>query len=124
MRNEGLQKTLIAGAAVAKNRIVKFGSSDTTAIQSAATTDLLMGVSDNLGAASGETFDVILDGIALIEYGGNVTRGQLLTSDTQGRAVAASPAPTVSMYVIGQAMVSGVSGDIGSVHIAKSSVQG
>lgn len=122
MRNEGLQKTLIAGAAVAKNRIVKFGASDTAAVQAAAATDLLIGVSDNLGASSGEPFDVIIDGIALVQYGGNVTRGDLLTSDADGKAIAAAPAATASARVIGVAMVSGVSGDIGSVRIAPSSV--
>lgn len=124
MRNEGLQKTLIAGAAVAKNRIVKFGAADTAAIQAAASTDLLIGVSDNLGASSGEPFDVIVDGIALVEYGGNVTRGQKLTADADGKAIAAAPAAGVNAQIIGIAMLSGVSGDIGSVRIAPSTLQG
>lgn len=124
MRNEGLQKTLIAGAAVNKNRIIKFGGADTTAVQAAASTDLLIGVSDNLGASSGEPFDVIVDGIALVQYGGNVTRGQKLTSDADGRAIAAAPAAGVNAQIIGIAMVSGVSGDIGSVLIAPGAVQG
>lgn len=122
MRNEGLQKTLIAGAAVAKNRIVKFGSDDSTAIQASAATDKSIGVSDNLGAASGDTFDVIIDGIALVEYGGNVTRGDMLTADSNGKAVAAAPTATNSVRVIGVAMASGVSGDIGSVRIAPGAV--
>lgn len=124
MRNEGLQKTLIAGAAVSKNRILKFGAADDTAIHGAASTDLLIGVSDNLGASSGEPFDVIIDGIALVEYGGNVTRGDLLTSDSVGRAIAAAPAAGVNARVIGVAMLSGVSGDIGSVRIAPGRIQG
>ncbi len=122
MRNEGLQKTLLAGAAVAKNRIVKFGSSDTAVVQASAATDLLIGVSDSLGAASGDPIDIILDGIALVEYGGNVTRGQLLTADADGKAVAAAPAATASARVIGVAMLSGVSGDIGSVMLSTGSV--
>lgn len=124
MRNEGLQKTLIAAAAVAKNRIVKFDTTDTTVVQAAAATDLLIGVSDNLGASSGEPFDVIVDGIALVEYGGTVTRGQWLTADAQGRAVAAAPAAGANAEVIGRAMLSGVSGDIGSVRIAPGRIQG
>jgi len=124
MRNEGLQKTLIAGAAVAKNRIVKFGSADTAAIQAAAATDLLIGVSDNLGAASGEPFDVIVDGIALVEYGGSVTRGQKLTADADGKAIAAAPTAGANAQIIGVAMLSGAAGDIGSVRIAPSVMQG
>jgi len=122
MRNEGLQKTLIAGGTVIKNRIVKFGSGDTSVVQAAAATDLLIGVSDSLGAASGEPVDIILDGIALVEYGGTITRGQLLTADADGKAVAAAPAATASARIIGVAMLSGVSGDIGSVMIAPGSV--
>ncbi len=121
MRNEGYSKTLIAGAAIAKNRIVKFDSTELTAIQAAAATDKSIGVSD-LGADSGEAFDVILDGIALVEYGGNVTHGDLLTADANGKAVTAAPAATGSARVIGIAMVSGVSGDIGSVLIERSTV--
>ncbi|MGD9599926.1 MAG: capsid cement protein [Steroidobacteraceae bacterium] len=123
MRNEGLSKTLIAGAAVAARRIVKFGASDTAVLQAAAATDLSIGVAD-LGAASGEYCDVIVDGIALVEYGGNVTRGAKLTSDADGKAIAAAPAAGANAQVIGIAMLSGVAGDIGSVRIAPSTMQG
>lgn len=123
MRNEGFSKTLIAGAAVGKNRIVKFDSTDTTAIQAAAAADKSIGVSD-LGADAGDAFDVIMDGIALVEYGGNVTRGDLLTADASGRAITAAPAAGTNARIVGVAMLSGVLGDIGSVHIEIGSVQG
>lgn len=118
MRNEGLAKTLIAGAAVAARRIVKFGSGDTAVIQASDDADLMIGVSD-LGAASAEYCDVIVDGIALVEYGGTVTRGDLLTADSDGKAVAAAPAAKATSRVIGVAMISGVAGDIGSVKISQ-----
>lgn len=118
MRNEGLSKTLIAGAAVAARRIVKPGASDTQAVQAAAATDKIIGVSD-LGGASGEPFDVIVDGIAFVEYGGAVAMGDLLTADANGRAIATTIA---SNRIVGVAMLSGVSGDIGSVRIAPGSV--
>lgn len=121
MRNDGISKTLIAAAAVAAFRIVKFGTSDTAVVQAAAATDLSIGVSD-LGGASGEPIDVIVTDIARVEYGGNVTRGQLLTADADGKAVAAAPAATASARVIGVAMLSGASGDIGSVLIDRSTV--
>lgn len=121
MRNQGLTKTLIAGATIAAYRICKFGSSDTAVLQAAAATDLSIGVSD-LGGASAEPTDVIIDGIALVEYGGDVTRGQWLTSDADGKAVAAAPAATATAQCIGRAMLSGVSGDIGSVRIAPNTV--
>lgn len=125
MANEGLVKTYLAGAAVVKHRIVKHGSGDRAAIQSAAAADLHIGVSDSLGAsASGEPLDVIRSGIANVEYGGNVTRGAKLTSDADGKAVAAAPSAGANAQVIGIAEVSGVSGDIGKVFIAPGVMQG
>jgi len=123
MRNQGLTKTLIAGAAIAAYRIVKFGAADTAVLQAAAATDLSIGVSD-LGGASAEPTDVIVEGIAVVEYGGDVTRGAKLTADADGKAIAAAPAAGVNAQVIGIAMLSGVAGDLGSVRISPSVMQG
>lgn len=123
MRNQGLTKTLIAGAAIAAYRVVKFDSTDTTVIQAAAALDLSIGVSD-LGGDAAEPTDVIIEGIAVVEYGGTVTRGQRLTSDSVGRAISAAPATGANAQIIGIAMVSGVSGDLGSVRISPSTMQG
>lgn len=118
-------KTFKPGAAISGYRIVKFDSDDDTVIQGAAATDLLMGVANSLGAAATEDrVDVHVAGIAEVEYGGVVTRGNELTSDGDGKAVAAAPAAGVNNRIIGIAMKSGVSGDIGSVLIAPSMKQG
>jgi hypothetical protein len=122
MRNEGIAKTYYAGAAVSAHRIVKHGADETLAVQAAAATDKLMGVSDLGADASGESMDVIKSGIALVVYGGTVAAGDLLTSDADGKAVVANPAATVSNRIIGVAEVAGVSGDIGSVCIQFGSV--
>lgn len=123
MRNEGLAKTLIAATAIAANRIVKFDATDSTVVQAAAASDMSIGVSD-VGGSANEPTDIIIDGIALVEYGGTVTRGQPLTADANGRAVAAAPAAGVNARVIGFAMLSGASGDLGSVRIAPGLIQG
>jgi hypothetical protein len=118
MRNEGLTKTLLAGAAVLKNRIVKFGADDKHVIQGAAATDKLIGVSDNLGAdAAEDPLDVIYDGNALLMYGATVAAGDMLTSDATGRGITTT---TAANRVIGFANLDGVVGDIGSVRIAPS----
>lgn len=120
IRTEGtLQKTFYAGATVAANRIVKPGADNTKVVVGAAATDKLIGISDNLGAASGETLDVILDGIALVKAGGNIAMGDLITSDATGQAVVTT---TASNRVIGVAMEDGVSGDLVGVRIAPGSV--
>lgn len=122
MRVEGLIINFTAGAEVKPYRIVKFGSSDKAAIQATAATEALIGISDQLGAdAAGDPLDVIRSGLAEVEYGGNVTRGDWLTADSQGRAVATT---TAGDNVIGRAEQSGVSGDIGSVMIAHGTLGG
>lgn len=125
MPNPTLVKTMVAEAAVSPFRIVKFGAADGQVVQGAAVSDLLVGVADNLGQATvGGRVDVVLDGIADIEFGGSVTRGNELTSDASGRAVASAPAAGTNNRIIGIAMVSGVSGDIGQVRVMPGLKQG
>ena len=69
-------------------------------------------------AANGDAVDVIKSGIADVIYGGTVTRGDYLTSNATGFAVVA----VAGDNVIGTAELSGVSGDLGAVHIQKSSI--
>lgn len=125
MRNQGLTKNYVAGAVIAAYRIVKFGANDAEVLQAAAATDLLVGVTDRAyPEAAGERVEITRTGIAEVEYGGAVTRGQKLTSDATGRAIAAAPAAGANVQVIGIAEVSGVLGDIGSMLIAPSVMQG
>ncbi|ACI98532.1 capsid cement protein [Rhodospirillum centenum] len=123
MSNPGLIKAFKAGAAIAARRVVKF-EADGDVVQAAAATDAVIGVSDLGAAAAGDTVDVILSDTAAVEYGGPVTFGAPLTADADGKAVVASPAAGANNWIIGQAMVDGVAGDIGLVHIAKSQMQG
>ena len=115
-RTEGLlQKTFFCGAAVAANRIVKAGADNTKVVVGAAATDKLIGVSDNIGGATGESIDVILDGIAVVKLGGTVAMGDLVTSDGTGQGVATTAA--TNRY-IGFAMEDGVIGDLIGVRLA------
>jgi hypothetical protein len=123
MRNHEFNKGFVAGGAIAAKRVVKFGSADTTVVQSAAATDAHIGIAD-LAASADQHVTVIMGGIAIVEYGGNVTRGALLTADADGKAVAAAPGAGANNRIIGIAMVSGVSGDLGSVLLQPGSVQG
>lgn len=124
MRNHILNKNYTAGAAIAAYRIVKWGAADGEILQAAAATDALVGVNDRFAAAvAGDRLDITRTGLAEVEYGGNVTRGDLLTADAQGRAITAAPAAAAFANIIGIAEVSGVSGDIGSVLIAPGQVR-
>lgn len=134
--NKGLVKKFKAVAAILPYRIVKFGANDTTVITAVAVTDALIGVSDQVGYdptganTSNNRYpeascEVLLDGGALITYGGTVVRGDQLTCDAVGRAVTATPAVGVNNRIIGVAMRDGVIGDIGTVLIrGGSSIQG
>jgi len=124
MSNPNMIRNFKAEAAVAAFTIVKHGSADGQVVPSAAATDKLLGVSTDVAAAINERCDVILGGVADVLYGGNVTRGDILTADASGRAVTAAPAAGANNRVIGVAMVSGVLGDIGQVDINQGTMQG
>lgn len=125
MRNQGLVKTFNSGAAIARSRIVQFGADERTVIQSAAATNSHIGVADDIATAgAGEPVDVVMSGVATVEYGGNVTVGALLTANATGQAIAATAAAGSNVRVIGIAMVGGVSGDLGAVLLSPGSFQG
>lgn len=126
LRAPGLQLAFEAGATVNNFRLVKFGSGDRIAIQADAATDAIIGVADvaATSCASGEKFDVVIEGVFPVTYGASVTRGQFLTANSSGQAVPAAPAAGSNVSIIGRAMVSGVSGDLGSVLINPGSLQG
>lgn len=109
-----------AGAAVLPRRIVKPGAADGAAIQAAGATDKLFGVSDSLGAAAaGDRLAVYQSGDAVeIDVGGNITRGDLITADANGKAIASAPAAGARQRVIGVANNSYVAGDVGEFRLA------
>ena len=120
----GLTRTYTAGAAVVRRRIVKF-SADRTVVQGAASTDLLIGVSDqSADTPSGGRVDVHRDGMPEVEAGGPIGRGQPLTSDAVGRAIVAAPASGVNVRIIGFAEVDAVLGDIIDVMLEPGYLQG
>ena len=119
--NEGLVKTYTASGAIGEYKLVKFGATDKTVLQASTGTDKLAGVvclPKGTTAANGDAVDVIKSGIADVIYGGTVTVGDYLTSNATGLAVVA----VAGDNVIGTAELSGVSGDLGAVHIQKSSI--
>ncbi len=128
MRNQGLIKSFVAGGTIAPCRFVKFGADDRTVLQAAAAADFTFGVSDSLSfslnAATGDRVDVVITDIATVEYGGNVTRGALLTSDADGKAITAAASAGSNVRIGGVAMVSGVAGDYGAVRLVPGSFQG
>ena len=129
--NALLEKTFLADGSITEYRIVKKGTNEDDVAQAAAATDAMIGVAQHT-AGDNERVRVMLAGISKVEYGGNVTQGDLLTADAQGRAIKvtrhthtentaasytqnASTQPATGERVIGVAMADGVAGDIGRV---------
>ena len=121
----GLEKSVKCTAALATAYLIaKFGADDDTLAQATASTEELVGVFQHTTTTAGEEVRVMLDGISRVVLGGTVVRGNYLTSDANGKAVSAAPGAGVNAYVIGQALASGVAGDIIPVHIEKTRIQG
>lgn len=120
--NPILVKSMETGGAVPANSLVKF-SADYTVVVAAATTDLIIGVSSDIAAASGDRCDVILSGVANVVLGGTVARGEPVTADTGGVGIKAAPAAGVNARIVGYAMISGVSGDIIPVLLSQGEMQ-
>lgn len=109
------RRNYVAATAIAAFRIAAHAATDGEVALATAASAPLMGVNDSVAPEAGERVDIVKSGLADIEYGGTVAKGDPLTSDAQGRAVAASTAGT---RIIGFAEVAGVLGDIGLVDIA------
>lgn len=114
----------VAGGAITKRRIVRHGAADGQALLGNGSATTPLGVSTEVDVVAGETVDVVRLGPADVEYGGNVTRGDPLTSDATGRAIVAAPAAGANMRCVGFAEVSGVVGDIGTVFVNPFIMQG
>ena len=110
---------MAAGAAIAAYRLVEVKANDNEAHQAAADTAKLVGVNGRSAAASGDTVDVAVAGIAQVEAGAAVTRGDLVTADANGKA---TPTAAAGKRVVGVAMASAVAGDIFDVLLSPGSV--
>jgi hypothetical protein len=126
--NHVLTKAFTAAGTIDQYTIVKFDSSDTTVVE-AGVDDSLLGVVYIPGVSgtqkvSGDRLEVVLIGVAEVKAGGSITRGDLVTSDASGQAIAAAPAEGINKQVIGKALASAVSGDVFPILLAPQQIQG
>lgn len=118
-----LTKSFDAGAQTKPYRFVKL-TGEATVQHAAADTDTIIGTTTEVGAESGARQDVHVAGIVEVEAGGNVSRGDYLTSDANGKAVTAGPAAGDNNSVGGIALAGGVDGDIIAVLLVQTQIQG
>lgn len=132
IQHNGATVAFVAGAEILPHRIVKFGAADNTVVQASAAADLSIGVSyvpNSLDDPTlygqppgvvkilpGDTVEVVTGCYPRVEFGGTVPRGAAVTSDAQGRAIAAA----TGNQILGFAGFSAVVGDIGPVLIHRS----
>ncbi len=107
--NSLLEKSFVAKADIDGYLIFKLDADGEVLIASAAA-DKSVGVTGRGGAKAGEHLAGHLIGHVPVKYGGSVARGDLLTANASGQAVATSAA---NARIIGVAMEKGVSGDVG-----------
>lgn len=125
MAKSRMERNFRATTATQFARIVKVGAADYDVVPAAAAADVPIGVVTQPGiVAINDRCDVALGGIAEVELGGTVARGNRLTSDASGRGVNAAPAAGTNNGVVGIALQSGVVGDIIEALIAPQSFQG
>ena len=84
-----------AGAAIVRQRLVALGTEDGVVVQAGGSAEALFGISDRPAIAGG-VVDVCVCGVVAVEYGGAVSRGDLLTSDANGKAVEADSVAAAS----------------------------
>lgn len=120
-----LQKGYTATTAIPAHRLMKFGAADGTVVPATDGSAFLVGVQAELDCDVGDRASASMVGnIEDVTFGGNVARGDPLTSDAQGRAIKAVPAAGANVFCIGFAEVSGVVGDIGTVIVSPFIMQG
>ncbi len=117
--NPLLTKAYKAGAAIAACRLMKVGAADYLAIQATDGAAPILGASvQNMPAELNQTVDVVRAGLTYVEAGGSINRGQYVTADANGKAIAAVIVAGTPLYVAGTAEIAAVAGDLVPVMIA------
>jgi len=125
MSTQLLVRNFKATTATQYARLVKPGSNDYDVVPAAAVSDLIIGVVAQPGVVSiNDRCDVAMAGVAEVELGGTVTRGNEITSDASGRGLAAAPGAGTNNRIVGVALQSGVIGDIIEVLVSVGIKQG
>lgn len=122
--NRDLTKAYKAGGAIPAYSLVKVGAADGEVLAATAVSDLIIGVTTSIAAASGDIVDVVHEGVVDVKAGGVIARGTFVTTDGSSQGVAAAPAAGTNNSVIGRALMTAASGDIIPVLLSIGQIQG
>lgn len=95
--------------------IVKLDSTEDQVVLASAATDAILGVLQNK-PTSGQYGSIAISGVTKVIAGGNVSAGNMVTADANGKAVATTNAGD---SVLGMALTAAVSGDIFTILIMR-----
>lgn len=124
MSNPTLLKSFSAGGAITAFRLVKLSAAETVVLAAAAT-DFIIGVANEVAAASGERQDVVLSGVAFVEAGAAFALGATITADASGRGIVAAPAAGTNNRIVGIALeAAAAAGDVVRVLVSPGTFQG
>lgn len=125
LNDMGLVKNFTAAGAIKPRRIVAFAATEgQVEIAVSATAKPLVGVTGIVGTTAAlQRIDVCLGAVHTVEAGAAFAQGVDLTTDAEGRAIAAAPGANQTHRIIGQALgVSTALGELVSVRIAPGSL--
>ena len=110
-------KNYVSSTSIPQHSIVKAHASNGTVQKATAATDKIFGVSAEISTTSGQRVDVLVSGIVEVRFGAAAKLGDLLTSDTKGKAI---PTSTTGNIIIGVALQDAEADEIGLINIAVS----
>lgn len=114
-----------ATATIAPFTIVKGTANAGEAAPATAATDKVLGVADSIGQSAGNMVDVAIEGVHKVVAGAAFDAGDMLVSDSQGRAIRATFSASTTRYVIGKALApAAAAGDIVAFAVFPSIVAG
>lgn len=94
---------------------VKATGSRTTGLATAAANELVLGVLQNKPQYTGEAATVAVDGVTLVEAGGNITAGAGVKVNASGKAVQWVAGTDDEALCVGIALLAGANGALTSV---------
>lgn len=103
-----MNKAYHAESAIEGHRLITFGTADGEVKMTTAKTDVVIGVSEYIGAEQDQTVDVSHCRRVEVQLGGTVARGDELTAAADGKAVKAATGDKIAAIALND----GVSDDI------------
>ena len=113
-KTKGKIDAFTTGGAIRRYRITKWSTAADNTILEADSEEVSNGISTEAASTSGDVIKIQRDGIAKVEAGGSITRGDFINSDADGKAVSER---TTNKWYSAVAIQSADNGDIISVDL-------